>query len=113
MGNYYIIPLTTNPNQYLTVTIPIDGKNITLNLVLRYNLNSNYWVMTVIDISNNTIIDSLPLVPGGYPAADILGQYEYLGIGSAYIVNASNIQQDIPSDTTLGTDHLLLWGDRA
>lgn len=112
MGNYYIIPLTTNPNQNITVTIPVNGINITLNLVIAYNLIANYWVMTIIDTSGNVLLDSIPLVTGEYPAADILGQYEYLGLGSAFVVNISNTNIDFPSDSDLGTDFVLMWGDR-
>lgn len=113
MGNYYIIPLTTNPNQNITVTIPVNGNNITLNLIIAYNLIANYWVMTIIDTSGNVLLDSIPLVTGQYPAADILGQYEYLGLGSAFLVNISNANIDFPTDSDLGTDFVLMWGDRA
>ena len=110
--SYKIVPLTTDPNQSLSITLPINGENITLGLVIRYNLVANYWVMAVSDSNGNLLIDSLPLVTGEYPAADILGQYEYLGIGSAFVVNVSNLDEDVPTDTTLGTDFYLMWGDR-
>jgi hypothetical protein len=109
---YKIVPLTTDPNQSFTITLPIDSINITLGLGIRYNLVANYWVMSVSDSDGNLLIDSLPLVTGEYPASDILGQYEYLGIGSAFVVNVSNIDEDLPTDTTLGTDFYLMWGDR-
>lgn len=107
-----IIPLTSDPNQSLTITLPIGEENITLDLVVRFNTVANYWVMTVKDNDGITLIDSLPILPGEYPAADILGQYQYLGIGSAFIVNASNTDLDIPNDISLGVDHFLIWGDR-
>lgn len=108
---YKIVPLTSDPNQALTITLPINNENITLGLTIRYNSIANYWVMTISDGNGNLILDSLPLVPGDYPAADILGQYQYLGIGSAFIVNASNSDLDIPNNISLGVDHFLLWGD--
>lgn len=106
-----IVPLTAEPNQSLSITLPINGENITLGLILRYNSAANYWVMSIYDSNNTLILDSVPLVPGDYPAADILESYQYLGIGSAYIVNASNSGLDIPNDVSLGVDHFLLWGD--
>ncbi len=108
---YKIVPLTADPNQSLTITLPINNENITLGLAIRYNSIANYWVMTISDGNGNLLIDSLPLVQGDYPAADILGQYQYLNIGSAFIVNASNSELDIPNDISLGVDHFLLWGD--
>lgn len=109
---YKIIPLTNAPNQTMTITLPINSANITLGITVRYNLVANYWTMTVSDQFGDILLDSLPLVPGAYPAADILGQYGYLGIGSAFVVNASNTDLDIPNDSTLGVDHFLMWGDR-
>jgi hypothetical protein len=108
---YKIVPLTNAPNQSLTITLPINDINITLNLTVRYNLIANYWILTVADQAGAVMLDSLPLVSGGYPAADILGQYQYLGIGSAFVVNASSSDLDIPSDATFGVDHFLVWGD--
>jgi hypothetical protein len=108
---YKIIPLTTAPSQSIAITLPINGKNITLGLTVRYNSIANYWIMAISDNDGNLLLDSLPLVPGEYPAADILGQYQYLDIGSAFIVNASNSGLDIPNDVSLGVDHFLLWGD--
>ena len=105
-----IIPLTTDPNQNLTCTIPINGKNITLSLNIRYNGISGYWTMSVTK-KGALIIDSLPLITGQYPAADILGQYQYLGIGSAVVVPTGTLKTENPDDTNLGADFVLMWGD--
>jgi len=110
--SYKIIPLTTDPDQNFTITLPIDGKNITLFLRLRYNTMGNYWWLSVTDYSGKMLIDSLPLLTGDYPAADILEQYAYLNIGSACVVKTGTAQMDIPDDTNLGTEFVLVWGDR-
>jgi len=109
--NYKVIPLTSEPNQSLTVTIPIGSQNITLNLKISYNSAAGYWVMTVKDKSNNILVDGIPLLCGQYPAGDLLEQYQYLNIGSAFILNLGNSYLDSPDDTTLGTDFVLVWGD--
>lgn len=108
---FKIVPLTTAPNQSLAITLPINGRNLTLGLDISYNAAANYWVMDISDSSGELLLASLPLITGEYPAADILGQYQYLGIGSAVVVNASNTTLDIPDDVSLGVDHFLLWGD--
>lgn len=109
---YSIIPLTNDPDQSLTVTIPVDGKNLTLKLRVKFNDTANYWVMTIIDPkTGNILLDNIPLLTGQYPAADLLGPYKYLGLGSATIVNAGNSQLDYPDSNTLGTDFQLAWGD--
>ena len=111
MENYVIIPLTSDPDQTIAATIPINGKNVTLKFRVRYNTQGNYWWLTISDKGGNVLVDGLPLVTGDYPAADILEQYQYLGIGSAVVVNVGNTTLDIPDSTTLGTDFVLVWGD--
>lgn len=102
----YIIPLDNLPNQKLNVTIPINSKNTTLTLFIRYQSINKYWVMDIIK-NNNTLVANIPLVCG----INLLQQYGYLGIGSAYIINQGNNNIDIPDNTNLGTDFILAWGD--
>lgn len=110
--SYVVIPLTPDPDQQFNCTIPIDGKNVTLSLRLRYNTAANYWVMTIADPRTGVVIlDSIPILTGKYPAADILGQYKYLGLGSACVIKAGDSSVDYPDSTNLGTDFLLVWGD--
>lgn len=104
----YIVPLTTSPNQTFTSTIPIDGKAIKFNFFLRYNTEANYWVLDISDSSNNNLLVSVNLICG----LNLLEQYSYLRIGSAYIVKADNsLADDSPNQYNLGTDFQLLWGD--
>lgn len=111
--NFFKVPLTTSPNQTFSVTIPVNGANKSLILNIRYNNIASYWTMSVIDkITGKILIDSLPLITGDYPSGDLLGQYEYLGLGSASIIKAGNVSNDYPDDTNLGTDFVLVWGDR-
>ena len=109
---YQIVPLTSDPNQTFQIALTVDGRKLTLKIHLRYNEMAGYWVMSIANPSTGILyIDSLPLVSGDYPAHNLLGQYAYLGIGSAYLYNAGNVAADRPDDTNLGTDWLLLWGD--
>ena len=109
---YNIVPLTVEPNQNFVCTIPVDAKNITLQFTCRYNTEAEYWFISVSDAQTGQYyIDSVPLITGVYPAADILEQYAYLGIGSATIVKIGSIAGDYPDSTNLGTDFVLVWGD--
>lgn len=104
----YVIPLTTSPNQSFTSTIPVDGGKIKFNFFLRFNTEQEVWEMDIMDSNKNPIINSIPLVCGN----NLLEQYSYLNIGSAYIVkNNVNLNLDRPNDSNLGTDFILLWGD--
>lgn len=104
----YIVPLTPSPNQSFTCTIPIDGKSISFKFILRYNTQAQYWIMELYDIKNNTIIVSIPLICG----LNLLEQYSYLRIGSAYIYKTdTTLISDKPDDTNLGTTFILVWSD--
>jgi hypothetical protein len=109
----FVIHLTTDPNQTFTCTIPIDGENRRLNFNLRYNNVAAYWCMTISDpLLRRTLIDSLPIIVGQYPAADLLEQYRYLGLGSATVVAVGPTEPDAnPDDKTLGKNYMLVWGD--
>jgi hypothetical protein len=106
-----IVPVTNAPNQVLTVPLSIDGTTITLKLRITYNEIAQYWVMGIADRLGNVLIDSIPLLTGVYPASNLLAQYRYLGIGSAFVINASGTPQDSPDKNTLGSDFVLVWGD--
>lgn len=69
--------------------------------------------MTVTDQYGNTLIDALPLLCAtSAPAANILRQYQYLNIGSAFVIAESASQSmDIPQFEQLGMDFFLLWSD--
>ncbi len=108
----YIIPLTTKPNQTFNCTIPIDGENRPLSFKLRYNSIAKYWNLTIIDgRTKETLIDAIPLMTREYPAANLLEQYDYLGLGSAVIVREGNLPAENPNDTNLGSEYYLVWGD--
>ena len=59
------------------------------------------------------IISNVPLITGGLngKSANLLQQYQYMNIGSAFIAKTSEIELDYPDDKTLGTEFVLVWGD--
>jgi hypothetical protein len=113
VGTNVMIPLTNSPNQSVTVSLPINGGSLTLNLEIYYNENGengDFWSMDVSDQNGNLLVASVPLVTGAWPAANVLAPFDYLRIGSAYMINASGGSTDIPDSTTLGAQFLLIWG---
>jgi hypothetical protein len=107
-----IVPLSSQQNQSLSVQLTVDGQSLTLNLKIGWSSMAGYWVMTIFDAQGNLLLDSLPMITGTFPAANILSQYGYLKIGSAYLLNVGN-SDDYPGINELGSDFLLLWGDTA
>jgi hypothetical protein len=107
---FQIVPLTSVPNQRFTANLLVDGATLILQLTLRYNEVAGYWVMTISDQFGNLLLDSIPLVTGSFPGANLLKQYGYLLIGSCYIINVGGAT-DFPDSSSLGTSFLMLWGD--
>jgi hypothetical protein len=108
-----IVPLTNQPTQTLFVPLNVDGAVLPLQLVVRFSEMAQYWVLTISNSAGLLLLDSVPMLTGVAPAGNILGQYGYLAIGSAFIINASGIDADSPDSTNLGTDFCLLWDDTA
>ena len=132
-----VIPLTSAPNQSYNIQLQIDGKALVLNITVKYNEMAGYWILGIFDSSGNLLVDSVPMITGSFPAANILAQQRYLGIGAWYVVNVSNLKAetgtsegygdggfgdggyggeldqggiDYPNNTNLGTD-FQLWVD--
>lgn len=107
-----IIPLTQAPNQTFSVQLTVDGQPLTLNLTLSYSAMSGWWQLQIANAQGAVLVASVPLVTGVYPAANMLAQYGYLDIGSAYLLNTGNSPDDYPGVNDL-TSFSLLWGDTA
>ena len=110
-----LVPLTPAPNQTITVALSVDNAPLTLTLVLHYNEVAIYWAMTIYDVNNNLLLDSIPLITGNDPACNILKQYSYLQIGSCFIINETGLTgvgaPNYPNNSDLGTSFAMIWGD--
>jgi len=105
-----IVPLTVAPNQIFTVQLTVNGATLVLNLTLGYSNMAGTWLLGIYNVGSSALIASVPLVTGLYPAANLLAQYQYLNIGSAYLLNTGNAPVDYPGPNDLGL-FSLLWGD--
>ena len=110
---YQVIPLTPSPNQTFTTSLKVNGgKTLNFKFTFRFNELSRYWIMNIVDSTNNNpILSCIPLVPGDYPAGNLLAQYDYLKIGSAYLINNSDFVDEYPNAQDLGVDWVLVWSD--
>jgi len=106
-----LVSVTSQPYQYLTAQLEVDGQALTLNLVVYWHYMSGYWLVDVYAAQGDLLLSGVPLITGAYPAANLLGQQVYLSIGAAVIINQSSGQQDYPGINTLGSQFSLLWGD--
>lgn len=106
-----IVPITPETNQRFTITLPVGSGNITLTFQLTWNAIGGYWFLSITDKSGNLLLDGVPVITGQYPAANVLRQYQYLGIGSAYLIPVSSGLPDGPDFSNLGKDYVLVWSD--
>lgn len=109
---WHEIPLDTTPNQEFRVTIGVEDNNIPLIIHLSYNTEGDFWHMDISDGSTSEmLIANVPLVTGEYPAADLLRQFQYLGLGTAVILPITDkTLSDRPGLADLGADFVLVWG---
>lgn len=107
---YCKIPLNNSPYSTQTFKLSLEGgtRNINVKLFLRYNDLYDVWMATISDNSTGKVlIDSMPMVCG----VDLLGQYEYLGLGHAYMVPVTDTNLMMPDNESLGSTFQLIWGD--
>jgi len=83
---YSYLSLTNSPNQTFKVTVPGDTRR--LNFILRqsYNAKAGYWTLGIYDTFSNAVVSTIPLIVG----VNLLGQYQYLDIGSIYLINTGD-----------------------
>lgn len=104
------IPLLTAPNQSFSAQLTVDGQPLTLSFLLGWSSMAQYWQLQLSDVNGVVLVASIPLVTGDYPAANLLAQYGYLEIGSAYLLNTGNAATDYPNADNL-SQFSLVWGD--
>lgn len=106
-----VIPLDNSPQQTLQVALNVDGGIVRLQLEIYFAEMAAYWLMNISDANGNLLVASIPLITGSWPAANLLAQFGYLRIGSAYIINAGQVADDYPNASLLGNSFVLLWDD--
>lgn len=99
------IALNNNPNQTYSLTVPGDHQNIAFILTQAWNAEAGYWTIGLYDQTMRPIVLGIPLLCGH----DLLEQYQYLNIGSLYVVNIGDPTIETPDDTNIGQNFKLLW----
>lgn len=103
---YTAIPMQAISNHKFSCKVYVDSNNILLKFRMSYNEIAKYWVVDL--YKDDTIIYAgLPLIPG----QNILEQVAYLGIGSAWIIPRSDVEEQWPTYDTLTSDWYVIWGD--
>lgn len=98
MSEVYEIP-TAPRNQ--TFRIALAGTEY--QITQRYCAAAEAWLVNIDTVDGAAKIHGLMLVTG----ADLLSQFEHLGLGGAIVVQSDNDPDEVPSRETMGsTGHL-------
>ena len=97
----YAIPL-----QPQAQTFQVTLASIQYQFTLQYcNAPNGGWILSIADNQGNPIVSSIPLVTG----VDLLGQYQYLGLGgSLYVQTPANLGA-VPTYDELGVSSFLYF----
>jgi hypothetical protein len=101
MTTYFEIPLSPDPQ---TFVIALGGIEYRLRLTYQ-DADGGGWVIDLSDNQGGALVQGIPLVTG----ADLLEQYQYLGIGGALYVQGSPDPDSVPTFENLGNDSILFW----
>lgn len=105
-----VVQLQNANNQQFTAQLVVNGAALTLGIALSYSEMAGYWLLSLTNSTGNILVSNLPLITGWWPAANILAQFQFLNIGSAFLLNTGNANTDYPGQGNLSS-FSLLWDD--
>ena len=112
----YLLPLTGDPWQVMTLDISIDGDDFHAQVELRYLPAPDRWVVSIRDHSNSELlVNMIPLICSYGEANDLLLPFRHMrdgkGLGSLMCLKAT----DEPATADPSKDNLmefqLFWSD--
>lgn len=105
------IPVTNQPNQSFSVSLPQSNTNLVLNFYMYWNRIAQYWQISITNNSNSIeLIESLPLIGALGFYQNLLVQWTYMQIGQLFIIPLSTASTESPGENDWGTNFMLVWG---
>src|SRR5271165_1552319 len=100
----YEIPLTSIPQTFAAV-LP-NGLTYNFRLIFQFTPNP-CWILDIADATNQPLVCGIPLITG----ADLLAQYEYLGLSCKMWCATDGAPDTVPTSYNLGSgSHLYIEG---
>lgn len=107
------VPINNLPNQFFTMAFPNATQNQTLGFNIIWNRIAQYWQMNIANIDLNApLITALPLLSTNTQAQDLLSAYQYLNIGSAFVVPTASATTENPGLNDWETNFVLYWANQ-
>lgn len=88
---YYILPITEDPRQVLTLDLTINGEPFHARVEIRYLPAPDGWVISIWDDSSGELlVNQIPLVCSYREVNDLLRPFSHLregkGMGSLFVI---------------------------
>ena len=112
----YILPLTLDPWQVMTLDVVIDGEEFHAQAEIRYLPAPDRWVVSIWDHSSGELlVNMIPLVCSYREVNDLLAPFRHLrggkGLGSLICLRGTD-EPSTPDPTKKNlTEFQLLWSD--
>lgn len=91
------------PTGSLNQSFSIDLNGTSYRLTFRWNTINASWILDIADSSGNALVSGIAIITG----ADLLEQYDYLGIGGNLLAQTDHNPDAVPTFENLGsTGHL-------
>ena len=112
----YILPLTSDPWQVMTLDLTIDGEPFHAQAEVRYLPAPDQWFVSIRDHSSSELlVNMIPLICSYGEVNDLLLPFRYLregrGLGSLFCLRATD-EPSTPDPTGKNLDQFqLCWTD--
>jgi len=112
----YVLPLTADPWQVMTLDLELDGEMFHAQLELRYLPAPDRWYVSIWDHSSSELlVNMIPLVCSYGEVNDLLAPFRFLrsgkGLGTLVCLRATDAPSTPdPAGKNLG-EFQLCWGD--
>ena len=112
----YILPLTNDPRQVMTLDLSIDGEAFHGRIEVRFLCAPKIWAISIRDDSSGELlINQVPLICSYGFVNDLALPFRHLrggkGIGSIFVIRAVDEPSTVnPGEGNL-TEFKVMWGD--
>ena len=112
----YVLPLTLDPWQVMTLDLKIDGEEFHAQVELRYLPAVDQWFVSIWDHSSSELlVNMIPLICSYGQVNDLLLPFRHLrdGKGLGTLVCLRGTEEPASTDPTEKnlTDFIVSWGD--
>jgi len=106
------VPINNLPNQVFSMAFPNASNNVQLGFNLVWNRVASYWMMNIKNVDlNQSLISNLPLLSTNKYAQDLLAAYQYLNIGSAFVVPNASATTENPGLNDWERNFVMYWAN--